>query len=55
MQAAIMGRMAFLLPDARTVPRNGTPPSISNMDIEGPGGQGWADFATSPQLAESKL
>ena len=36
-QAAIMGRMAFLLPEARTVPLNGTPPSISNVDMAGNG------------------
>jgi hypothetical protein len=37
-----MGNMAFLLPDARTVPRNGTPPSISNVDMAGEGCEkGW--------------
>jgi hypothetical protein len=25
--------MAFLLPEARTVPRSATPPSISNVDM----------------------
>ena len=33
MQAAIIGRIAFLFPEARTVPRSGMPPSISNVDM----------------------